>query len=392
MNTGLLSPAAEALLAKEQSGETDYAERGLSDLDQLASLYLRSPSDWHRRAAAVRTGMQRGLGLARLASPTVPKAGSKPIFAAPNCEIESYSLEVAPGLCVAGTIYRPTCPGPWPVALLPHGHGEGGRFHANQQRLASTLADLGLLSTTYDMQGYGESDQMPHDWQYMAALQTWQSIRVLDYLLSLPGVDRSRVLVTGHSGGATQSIYLTALDDRVSMSIPVVMVSSAFYGGCLCESGLPVHQGDRDAGGHATNNAEIAALASSTRRQTVRPMLIVSIDGDWTAMTPYREFPYIARVYELLGAKSLVENCHLPESVHDYGAAKRHAAYRFIAKHWGLDIERIVDGSGVVAECGPLLSRSELSFHSSGSARWELGPANASQVLGFLQGMGAYRH
>lgn len=386
MKRGSLSPAAEALLLKERSADPSFAERGLSDLDQLASVYLRTPSDWHRRAAAVRAGMLRGLGLARLPSPTVPPVVSRRIIAAPGCEVESFSLEVAPSLRVAGTLYRPTDRGPWPVALLPHGHGAGGRFHQNQQQLAATLAHLGILSATFDMQGYGESDQVPHDWPHMAALQTWQSMRILDHVLAIPGVDRSRVLVSGHSGGATQSIFLAALDDRVSMSIPVVMVSSAFYGGCICESGLPVHQADRNTGGHATNNAEIAALASTTRKRSARPMLIVSIDGDWTAMTPYREFPYIERIYELLGVSSLVENCHLAEQAHDYGATKRHAAYRFLAKQWGVDLGRILDRSGAIAEDVPVLPAHKLAFHSNGSAKRELGAAKLDEVLAHLTG------
>ena len=43
----------------------------------------------------------------------------------------------------------------------------------------------------------------------------------LDYLYDNPNVDRSRIAVTGLSGGGWQTIMLGALDERVALSIPV---------------------------------------------------------------------------------------------------------------------------------------------------------------------------
>jgi len=207
---------------------------------------------------------------------------------------------------------------------------------------------MGAVVFSYDMVGWGESSQYPHEGKALA-LQLWNSMRAVDFLVSLKEVDPKRLGVTGASGGGTQTFLLTAVDDRISASVPVAMVSAHFFGGCSCESGMPIHKSDK----HETNNAEITALAAP------RPLLIISNGSDCSKNTPEVEFPYIRHVYQLYGAESKVENLHLPNEGHDYGYSKRAGAYRFFAKHFGLSLAGIAKSDGSIDESHVVIEKKQ---------------------------------
>ena len=308
-------------------------EKGESNLGRLAG-FCRDLPAWQTRAARVRAGILRASQLAPLPKRTPLNIVSHSRRERSGYSVENILLETLPGFFLAGNLYRPTTAdrsSKHPIVLIPQGHFPHDRFNADNQQLAATFARMGAFAFLYDMVGRGESRQVKHHSPQSLTLQLWNSMRALDFLLELPDADASRVGMTGASGGGTQTFLCTAVDERVTVSAPVVMVSSWVYGGCECESGLPIHRGP----GYASNNAEIAALAAP------RPQLIISCGKDWTRTVPTREFPYIRNIYRLFGRAELVRNVHFAAEGHDYGPSKRQAVYAFFAEHLRLSREGV---------------------------------------------------
>lgn len=306
-------------------------EQSKVEMEHLASLY-NSKSDWQKRAKAIKKGIIEG---AEVKTIKPNKKINATIHSKKNMDgytIENVFFESLPGVYVSGNLYKPlNVSGKIPAVLAPHGHGKDPRFGEATQKRCATMARMGAVVFTYDMIGYGDMQQCEHKIAPALKIQIINSIRSLDFLSQQPEVDKNKIAVSGESGGGTQTFILAALDDRVAVSVPVVMVSNYFFGGCTCESGMPIHVRPD----HATTNVEIAACFAP------KPMLLVSDGDDWTKYTPDLEFPHIQRIYSFFDAKSSVENVHLPLEKHDYGPSKRKAAYDFLAKNLGLDLNMV---------------------------------------------------
>ncbi|MDA0205554.1 MAG: hypothetical protein O3A53_16285 [Acidobacteria bacterium] len=270
--------------------------------------------------------------------------------------IENVLIETTPGFYLGGNLYRPTGVAETrPAVLLSHGHWAYGRLEnseiASPPKLAANLALQGQIVFAYDMVGYNDTLQLPHSaiggeveslWNVgLLGLQLWNSIRALDFLESLSGVDASRIYAAGASGGATQAMLLTAVDKRIAAAAYVNMISFHMQGGDVCENAVGLRID--------THNVELAALAAP------RPLLMVSASGDWTTNTPNREFPAVQRIYDLLGHRDRVETVQF-NAPHNFNRASREAVYAFLSRRGANPRDAVAEKSVAIPQVSQLLS------------------------------------
>ena len=318
-------------------------EEGKEQLAYLSSLYNDAAS-WEKRKTELKNCILYSLRLTKLPAKTL----SQPIVSAvrkfDGYTVQNIAIETLPGLYACGSLYKPIkSKGKIPIVLNPDGHFAKGRYREDCQYRCAVLAQMGAMAFSYDLFGWvGESllqiDAKDHRRSLVQSIQALNTIRLLDYLLTLKDADETRVAITGASGGGSQTMLMSALDERVDLSVPVAMLSSYHSGGCPCESGMGVH-----TCGGGTNNVEIASMIAP------KPMLVVSDGKDWTQNVPQNELPFVQRIYGFYNAGDKVANVHLANEGHDYGKSKREAMYEFVAKHFGLSIAK-ADESKVAIE------------------------------------------
>lgn len=264
--------------------------------------------------------------------------------------VEKVFFESTPGHYVTGNLYRPTGrQGKHPVVLYAHGHWadarlashndwaaqmksgaeatEAGAKHIHQAGPAM-LARLGCVVFMYDMVGNSDSKQIAHRagftdvdaqlrLQTFMNLQTWNSIRAVDFVTSLPDVDKSRIGVTGASGGGTQSFILAAVDERITAAFPAVMVSASMQGGCICENDPYLRVN--------TTNIELSALIAP------RPLGMTAAN-DWTKEVETKGLPELKKIYAMYGAEGKVMAKYL-SFPHNYNQPSREVMYNFFNEH-----------------------------------------------------------
>ncbi len=163
--------------------------------------------------------------------------------------------------------------------------------------------------------------------QSVPGLQTLASQRAVDFLLSLGQVDPKRIAITGASGGGTQSFIGAALDPRISLAFPAVMVSTGMQGGCTCENSCWLRVG--------TGNVEMAGLIAP------RPLGMTAAD-DWTRTMPKDGFPELQKLFGLYGAEKKVALFPALHFGHNYNHVARVSMYGWVSEHFGLGFEKPV--------------------------------------------------
>jgi dienelactone hydrolase len=358
-------------------------DKRLSKLTDLNGYFpftpAKSKQEWEKRAEQVRRRILVANGLWPMPKATPANAVVHGKVDRDGYTVERVYLESYPGHFVTGSLYRPTGKsGKLPAVLSPHGHWPNGRFmdagseaakkqivegaerfenggRSALQARCVQLARMGCIVFHYDMVGYADSVQIPfalahgfakqrpefdtpENWgffstqaelraQSIMGLQTYNSVRALDWLLSLPEVDTARVGVTGASGGGTQTFILGAIDPRPAALFPAVMVSTAMQGGCTCENCSNLRVG--------TGNIEFAAMAAP------RPLGMTGAN-DWTKELATKGFPQLQEHYAMLGVPDRVTAKVMTQFGHNYNFVSREVMYHFFNKHLSLGLEEPV--------------------------------------------------
>ncbi|MCC6795905.1 MAG: acetylxylan esterase [Candidatus Hydrogenedentes bacterium] len=302
---------------------------------------FKTREDWETYAAPLRQKFLIACGLWPLPEKTPLNAKVEPVATHPDYIVEKVSFEAYPGFLVTGNLYRPVGDGPYPGVICPHGHWEHGRFENTELCSVSarciTFARMGMAAFCYDMVGYNDSKQFPRGWGHSGgniseeqrrleglwgihpfAMQLWSAVRALDFMETLPYVNKDKLACTGASGGGTQTFALCAIDQRVKVSAPVNMISHTMQGGCPCEN-APIIRFN-------ASNMEVGSLMAP------RPMMMIAATGDWTRDTPRVEYPAIKTIYALYGAENDVDSVQI-DAGHNYNKLSREGVYRFFGKH-----------------------------------------------------------
>lgn len=372
-----LVPAAQAELRVYPEGEVPQDKRlePLKDLNDYFPFEVpATKSDWETRAKELRRRVLVATGLWPMPEKTPLNAEIFGKVERDGFTVEKVYFESLPGHYVTGLLFRPEGKGTnRPGVLCPHGHGgrlqdygekvmpkliEQGaeRFERSGRypKLArcAQLARMGCVAFIFDMEGYADSQQLSYQlihrfgkqrpdfdtqksWgfygpqaelrlQSVMGLQTWNSIRALDFLCGLPDVDQKRIAVTGGSGGGTQTILLCAIDDRPIAAFPQGMVSTSMQGGCTCENCSLLRIG--------TGNVELAGLFAP------KPQAMTAAN-DWTKEMMTKGYPELQKLYALYDAKENVAcypQLHFP---HNYNAVTRELMYSWMNKHLKLGLE-----------------------------------------------------
>lgn len=165
--------------------------------------------------------------------------------------VENLHFESLPGYIVTANLYRPKSPGRHPAVLYSIGHWDEGKIAG--QRIGANLAAKGIVVLAYDPVGQGERQQAynsqfgrsiiggsteQHFVNGAQALLAGESVaryfihdamRGIDYLLTRKEVDPNRIGASGCSGGGTQTMYVSALDDRIKVAAPSCVMNSFEY-------------------------------------------------------------------------------------------------------------------------------------------------------------------
>ena len=315
--------------------------------DQIAN--LKSMADWEQRQTEVQVRLNEIIG--EFPEKTPLNARVTGLLKGDGFRVEKVIYESQPGLHVTAAIFIPDgLEKKSPAILYCSGHTwEGFRSKVYQHAIINYVKK-GFVVLAFDPVSQGERLQYLHkkgkksiydtptkehsyvggqcfiSGQSLAKYMIWDGIRSIDYLVSRVEVDPERIGITGRSGGGTQSVYISAFDDRVLASAPENYVTSFQF---LLESIGP-QDAEQNLPFLLKNNFDQADLLEV---RAPKPTLIISTLSDFFSIQGAREtYKEVKSAYKMYGEEDLVQMIE-DEGGHESTLKNRERAYAFFQKH-----------------------------------------------------------
>lgn len=256
--------------------------------------------------------------------------------------VEKVSFQTRPGVRMTANLYIPDAARtrPAPAILMVHGHWRLAKVEPVVQTRCIGAAKLGFVVLCVDAFGAGERGVGPALGEYhgemtaatlfpvglpLSGLQVYENMRAVDYLETRPEVDKSRIGITGASGGGNQTMYAGAWDERFKCVVPVCSVGNyqayLHTACCMCEV-VP---------GALQFTEEWAVLALTAPR----PLMVINAARDgiqFSVGEAKKSLALTAPVYRLFGRSENLRHVTFDEG-HGYSKAMREAMYGFMTLH-----------------------------------------------------------
>ncbi|MGH7973159.1 MAG: alpha/beta hydrolase family protein, partial [Limisphaerales bacterium] len=278
--------------------------------------------------------------------PKFEDMGAVPVPAGAGYRLRKFRYEVVPGFYSTAVLYEPVnLEGKAPAVLDVLGHFPTGKSSPFEQKLCINQALRGMVALSIAFIDMGELRVDGNSHYYGSDLDLvgvngvglfyLAMRRGLDYLYNDPHVDKSRIAVTGLSGGGYQTILLSSLDKRILVSIPVAGFDS--LNGRL--ERLPGEPGDYEQ--LAPDLLDGQGYQTFVAMRAPRPTLEINNAEDSCCFRAplvkpdiYDAIKPLYGLYCQQDALQFYENTQV--SAHNYQRASRQQAYRFLSKWFHL--------------------------------------------------------
>ena len=173
--------------------------------------------------------------------------------------LETWDLDLNGIEAVPAYLARPrTGSAKAPAVLFDHSHGGGykigkqefieGRSYLQPKPYAKELTEQGYIALCIDQWVFGERSHTSEADMFKAMLwrgqvlwgmMVYDSLRALDFLVQVPGVDAQRIATLGMSMGSTMAWWLAALDERIKVTVDINCLTE--FHTLLEKKGLSLH-------------------------------------------------------------------------------------------------------------------------------------------------------